>query len=281
MRQHVWIVLLLLYQVITTVLENAALIATNPTQQTVGSALNINKSYSHCLYKTISEMRLLQLNTRAYSTSKNYLSDFVDKENIDVFFGTETWGTSESISFKDWNSKDLIKNRKPDPNSDRISDSEGGVASFARPSCKIVARKDFDIFDNLEVVWAQIFVLGKIINVANIYIPPDRSDQLQQFVENIDFVKSKSDDPNIVGDLNARSYAWENWHKFHKRRYDTSFKHGDTIQKLCVDQNFRILNDGRHTHDRDQELDYVHDHGDDNDDGNDDTINDDDDHCDD
>ena len=53
----------------------------------------------------------------------------------------------------------------------------------------------------------------------------------------------------VLGDLNARSYTWENYHneKVIDRDSHTSFIHGRLIEEMCITYDVNIHNTGLHT----------------------------------
>ena len=75
-------------------------------------------------------MNILQFNTQSLRTSKRYLEGYVDKNQIDILARSETWNKDKDIHFKNWNCKDLHK--------DRTQNTYGGVAALARNNMKIV-----------------------------------------------------------------------------------------------------------------------------------------------
>ena len=175
-------------------------------------------------YLPASTMRCLQVNIHSVNTSWNHLHDIVNDEDIDVVGVCETWSKGE-FKFKNW--LPLTKSRY---------DGYGGVALLINDTkVKTVPRPDYEIYEHLEILWAQVEICKQAVNVASVYIPPqDRcTGQLYALIANIEFVMSVSKLPILVmGDLNARSYSWEHWHTDQaniNRDNFTSFERGRFI----------------------------------------------------
>ena len=110
------------------------LIAINNTHQTASSVNTIEHSCSN--YPTeISTMKVLVLNIQSMNTSIMLLEEYVERNDIDLILLSETWNNSETLKFKNWNTKDLFKNRED-------GTKHGGVAIIPHPRIKIVPRPD-------------------------------------------------------------------------------------------------------------------------------------------
>ena len=225
------------------------------TQQTVKSAPLTEPSYNSSLPEqdpirvpTTSDpakMRICQVNLRSYNTSKNLLQRHVDRNHIDLVAASETWEDGDTMSFKNWQTKDLFKNRIPDEQAEH----GGGAALLAAPHVKIVPRKDLDIYPSLEVVWAQTKIGPDIVTICSAYIAPEREDHFNLLIDNLKYVNRVVSTPILLlGDINARSYSWESWHPSTRRkRYDQAFKRGNTLVDLTQELCFTVLNNGQCT----------------------------------
>ena len=185
--------------------------------------------------------KILQVNNRAYKTSRFLLKEYADRHNIDIVALSETWHTNESLNFKDWNTKQLFKNR--------TRNGHGGVALLARPGIKIVSRPDYDTED-IEISWAQVYCNNKIITIASVYIPPGNTEELKKLFQNVKHIIETTNYPVLVlGDLNARSYWWESWHNSYITRNDISWKHGKIIEEYIIELGLKLHNSGEPTRD--------------------------------
>ena len=187
-------------------------------------------------------VRVLQWNSNSLNTTKLALEHYVDDRDICLVCLSETWHKKDELTFKNWTTKGLVKNR---------CDGYGGVAILAHPSMKIVPRPDFDIHD-IEIVWAQTEIENCPVTIASVYIPPSRPDQLSLLIHNIEYVISQVNMPVIImGDLNARSYSWEYFHTPETLETDrdrfTSFENGVKLEEAAISLDLTILNTGTPT----------------------------------
>lgn len=101
------------------------------------------------------------------------------------------------------------------------------------------------------MVWAQIEICGITTNIASVYIPPERTDQLLLFIANLEFIIQLTKLPVLVcGDFNSRSYSWEAWHTSHTetvRENFVSFRNGQLVEEAAVNLDFIIANTGTYT----------------------------------
>ena len=181
-------------------------------------------------------MNILQINIHALSTSKSYLENYVDKCHIDIASISETWHQDDDWKFKDWKCNGMFKNR--------INNTYGGVATLPRPSIKLVRRKDLERPD-IEVTWAQAEVTGTMFFIATVYIPPNCTSHFHKLELNLTDVANRTQAPILLlGDFNARSYLWENWHTSQPTRYDKAWKHGRIIESMMIRHGLQIHNTG-------------------------------------
>lgn len=124
----------------------------------------------------MSSFKILQVNIRSLNTSKRYLEQYVDNNNINLVTLSKTWNDKSYISFKNWNCNNLFSNR--------ATDNYGGVAILPNNGSKIVRRKDLED-DELELVWAEVEIDKTKIMLASVYIPPGKTNQLRKFEENL------------------------------------------------------------------------------------------------
>ena len=182
MIRFVWTALFLLLISINA-LQNSASTVKVITQQTASTVLHTSllsaisqQDHSGTDNAASSEMKILQLNVRSLNTSKALLERYVDRNDISLITLTETWNKdNDKLSFKNWNTRSLFKNRRPDryipptskkrkqdtenpstPQDEELEDG-GGSAILAAPHVKIVHRTDMDIHRDLEIVWAQVY----------------------------------------------------------------------------------------------------------------------------
>ena len=216
--------------IITGVILDFVSTVKEPTQLIANCAQNTKKSCSTSpqkLGKTgeptrlhFGKMKILQLNTRSLHTSKQLIQHYVERNKIKIAVLTETWNNEDKLTFKNWNTKNLFKNKQDSPRTsekvklqqDQTESTEigGGAAILAAPDVKIVPRKDLDIFASLEIVWAQIQIGTDIVTIGCAYISPGRHDHFALLVENLKYVFKTVNTPVLLlGDLNARSYMWE------------------------------------------------------------------------
>ena len=184
-------------------------------------------------------LKILQVNIRCFSTSKILLEHYINKHNIDIAILSETWNKDNKLTIKDWTTC-ILKNR---------NSGYGGVAILARPGLKIAPRDDFDKYD-IEICWGQFMCDNTVYTIASTYIPPGDTACLHKLFQNVDDVINIINGPIIVaGDLNARSYAWENWHGTHKRNTAVAWKHGEIVEVYAIELGLTILNNGHPTRD--------------------------------
>ena len=187
-------------------------------------------------------MRICSLNIRALNTSKALLEDYVENNGIDLLAISETHNTGDTLKFKNWQTKDLFKNRTDNT-------PYGGVALIPNPKLQIVPRRDLNDLANpdLEVVWAQIAHKNRPLTIACAYISP-KSNLFNAFIDHIKAVLQILP-PNspilICGDINARSPLWENQLLHNPPDKQTgAIKRGKTIENLVNSHNLTILNNG-------------------------------------
>ena len=84
----------------------------------------------------MTSIKILQLNTQSFNTSKQYLPFLQETHNADVICLQETWLTDENITYKDWKTR----NRTITPS----KQAGYGVATPSHPSIKTIQRKDLD-----------------------------------------------------------------------------------------------------------------------------------------
>ena len=54
--------------------------------------------------------------------------------------------------------------------------------------------------------------MGYVHLICSAYIPPDRDDHFDLFIENLEYVFKIYNGPILMmGDFNCRNYTWEKW----------------------------------------------------------------------
>ena len=86
-------------------------------QQMTSFAPLIRGFLAFCLLGTLlaipnfNMFRIAQENIRCLGTSRYMLDNFVDRHKIGLVTLSETWNRQDSIQFKDWDCRNLFKNR--------------------------------------------------------------------------------------------------------------------------------------------------------------------------
>ena len=88
----------------------------------------------------------------------------------------------------------------------RNENSGFGVLTLIPTSVKNVFRDDLTN-DNVESVWSEMKIKGKVVLIGNIYIAPVNENQLHSLDNQLEQHKDKS--ILLVGDFNSRSNIWD------------------------------------------------------------------------
>ena len=187
-------------------------------------------------------MKFLQLNINSLNTSTEELWDYQKENNYEGIFLQETNYTAEKTlgKFKHWKTKmhTIYRNKN----------SGFGVATLIPTSVKNVFRDDLTN-DNLESVWSEMKIEGKVVLIGNIYIAPGNENQLHRLDNELEQHKDKS--ILLVGDFNSRSNNWDKnirqSNKMDKTFEDIINRHGLNIATDAPYTFKRLDNSGRNT----------------------------------
>ena len=129
-------------------------------------------------------MKFLQLNINSLNTSTEELWDYQKENNYEGIFCPETNYTAGKMlgKFKHWKTKmhTIYRNKN----------SGFGVATLIPTSVKNVFRDDLTN-DNLESVWSEMKIEGKVVLIGNIYIAPGNENQLHHLDNELEQHKGK------------------------------------------------------------------------------------------
>ncbi len=178
-----------------------------------------------------SNMKILQVNCSGFTKELNIqLARYVEDKKVEVVCLQETFAKDSKTIFKNWHPY-----LKPSP------DGYGGVAIFVCPTLKSAPCTSLSDA-NLEAVFTQIQVAGKVITLGSVYIRPGHLDKIDILRNKIASIKT----PLIVmGDLNGHSKLWDNGYNSVKK--DTARKMGLKIEHLIVQENLSLKNNGQYT----------------------------------
>ena len=132
-------------------------------------------------------MKFLQLNINSLNTSVGELWDHQKENNYEGIFLQETNYIAEKIlgKFKLWKTKihTIYRNKN----------GSFGVGTLIPTSVKNVFRGDLKN-DNLELesVWSEMKIEGKVFLIGNIYIAPGNENQLHRIDNKLEQHKDKS-----------------------------------------------------------------------------------------
>jgi len=178
-------------------------------------------------YKT-TIMKILFINAQSFRTAYG-LSDLVDNYNIDIMCLNETFESQHaSIKFRDW---EAFKSARP-------NQSRGGAAIFVKPNVNYITKRIPNLeLKNIEMVCINMTdKQNKSINIWCPYVPPDKDDLMANLCDHIN--KNKQNNMILLGDLNAKSYEWNN------RKTN---KHGKLLEESIANNNLICVNDGQAT----------------------------------
>ena len=173
-------------------------------------------------------MRILFINCQSFKTAYG-LSDTIEKYDIDVLCLNETFEKDKNrLFYKDWKIYS-----SPRPNQTR-----GGAAICLKPSINYVSQQIFnEQMQTIEMTCVKIiFKDQQILNIWCPYVPPEKPKLMEELCNHIN--RKMSENTILVGDLNAKSYQWNNGNEN---------SHGRLLED-CMTQNQLIcLNDGQAT----------------------------------
>ena len=176
-------------------------------------------------------MKFLQLNINSLNTSTEELWDYQKENNYEGIFCPETNYTAGKIlgKFKHWKTKmhTIYRNKN----------SGFGVATLIPTSVKNVFRDDLTN-DNLESVWSEMKIEGKVVLIGNIYIAPGNENQLHRLDNELEQHKDKS--ILLVGDFNSCSNTWD-------KNIRQSNKMGKTLEDIINRHGLNIATDAPYT----------------------------------
>lgn len=173
-------------------------------------------------------MRILFINCQSFKTAYG-LSDTIEKYDIDVLCLNETFEYDKNhVFYKDWKIYS-----SPRPNQTR-----GGAAICVKPNINYVSQQIFnEQMQTIEMTCVNIsFKDQQILNIWCPYVPPEKPKLMEELCNHIN--RKMSENTILVGDLNAKSYQWNNGNEN---------SHGRLLED-CMTQNQLIcLNDGQAT----------------------------------
>ena len=176
-------------------------------------------------------MKFLQLNINSLNTSTEELWDYQKENNYEGIFRPETNYTAGKMlgKFKHWKTKmhTIYRNKN----------SGFGVATLIPTSVKNVFRDDLTN-DNLESVWSEMKIEGKVVLIRNIYIAPGNENQLHRLDNELKQHKDKS--ILLVGDFNSCSNTWD-------KNIRQSNKMGKTLEDIINRHGLNIATDAPYT----------------------------------
>ncbi len=176
-------------------------------------------------------MKLLQVNCSGFTRELNLqLARYVEDKKVEVICLQETFAKDRSTTFKNW-----LPYLRPS------SDGYGGVAIFVSPTLKS-APCDSLLDNNLEAVWTQIQIAGKVTTVGSVYIRPGQVDKVATLQSKISTINTPL---IIMGDLNGHSNLWDS--NYTQRKLDTARKMGIKIENLIIEENLNLRNTGQYT----------------------------------
>lgn len=145
-------------------------------------------------------MKLLFINCQSFKTAYG-INDIVDKYDIDLLCLNETFeNTNNPVRYKNWN---ILSSPRPDK-------SRGGAVICIKPSLNYVVEhvKEKEL-KFIEMTCVKItFKHNKTYNVWCPYIPPEKTALMEDICKHLS--KDISVNTIIVGDLNAKSFQWNN-----------------------------------------------------------------------
>ncbi|VDI25108.1 Hypothetical predicted protein [Mytilus galloprovincialis] len=145
-------------------------------------------------------MKILFINCQSFNTAYG-LNSTIEKYDVDILCLNETFeNTNNPVKLKDW-----TVYSSPRPNKSR-----GGTAICIRPSLNYISEHIISKqLDSIEMTCVKItFKDKKIINIWCPYIPPEKPYLMDELCKHIN--NKITDNTVIVGDLNAKSYQWNN-----------------------------------------------------------------------
>jgi hypothetical protein len=130
--------------------------------------------------------------------------------------------------FRDW---EAFKSARP-------NQSRGGAAIFVKPNVNYITKRIPNLeLKNIEMVCINMTdKQNKSINIWCPYVPPDKDDLMANLCDHIN--KNKQNNMILLGDLNAKSYEWNN------RKTN---KHGKLLEVSLANNNLICVNDGQAT----------------------------------
>ncbi|CAC5403647.1 unnamed protein product [Mytilus coruscus] len=194
-------------------------ISTRPKQIQIVQLKNINKSKIF-----FNKMEILFMNCHSFNTAYG-LSNTIEKYDIDILCLNETFeNTNNPVKFKDW-----IVYSSPRPNTSR-----GGAAICIRPSLNYISEHiTTNQLDSIEMTCVKItFKDKKIINIWCPYVPPEKPYLMGDLCKHIN--NKIKENTVIVGDLNAKSYQWNN---------KTENMHGKLLEECMTKSKLICIND--------------------------------------
>ena len=176
-------------------------------------------------------MKSLQLNITSLNTSIEELWDHQKENNYEGIFLQETNYIAEKTlgKFKHWKTKMHTKYRN--------KNCGFGVGTLIPTSVKNVFRDDLTN-DNLESVWSEMKIEGKVVLIGKIYIAPGNENQLRSLDNEIEQHKDKS--ILLIGDFNSRSNTWD-------KNIRQSSKLGKTLEDIIKRHGLSIATGAPYT----------------------------------
>ena len=178
------------------------------------------------MYHKLVVMQWNACSLSAHSTElKHYLSDC--NYTPDVICVGETWlKPGKNCNLDGY---DVVRRDRQDET------ARGGVAIFVKSGW---VYREIATPDDVESVGIALTVNGKIINIINIYNPPDKDIVMHDYNQIFGYSNLI-----VTGDLNAHSSLWSD---------GTVNQQGDCIEQLLEDFNCCLLNTGQGTYQKHQ-----------------------------
>lgn len=174
-------------------------------------------------------VRILQFNCQSLIPNKDKISHFLNTNNIDIALLSEIFKHNNSTKITNFNL--VTKTRQ---------DGFGGVAILLKNDIKF---RKIKYETNLDIILIETTNLNPNFIFTAVYFPPNNLPQRtfkEEIVKLLNFLDSQ---PNVMigGDFNARNISWGD---------SINIPRGVLLEKLLIESNFRILNNGSPTYNR-------------------------------
>ena len=174
-------------------------------------------------------IKILQLNTTSFNTSKKALSHYCKQFQPNIICLQETDIKTEKIKFENWKGRNwtIFPNKT----------TGLGVSTMIQQDTKGAFRKDLDNA-NIEGLWTEIEYGKESILIGNVYIPPKDHNQLELLDNHIANIKHSK--LILLGDFNSKNKLWDDNAKYNNRM-------GKKLEEILTENDLNLCNTGATT----------------------------------